>query len=256
MKLDTEHRMTVVRSIPDGHWLAIDETGRFSRSEPKYLQRITPSGVTPTLIFAGGGAPLAVAQDGALYYGSGESNGDPMFPGGLSLSRILPEGGQLPASEPLRDILRSWHDGVTGVAAGYDRSVYVATWTGVVKVGLDGAATVMAHPISVPECDPDPADHRPDNKLPYLRGLAVLPDGTVYAAATSCHALVKIGPHGDIRSVLKSERPWSPTGVAARDGDVYVLEYTNANGPATEGWRPRIRKLDRNGKVSLVVTVQ
>jgi hypothetical protein len=67
MKLDTKHEMTVVQKVPDGHWLTIDEAGHFSRSAPKYFQRITASGATPTLILAGGGAPLVVAGD-ALYY--------------------------------------------------------------------------------------------------------------------------------------------------------------------------------------------
>jgi hypothetical protein len=31
-----------------------------------------------------------------------------------------------------------------------------------------------------------------------------------------------------------------------------VLEYTNANGPATEGWFPRVRKIDKAGKVMMV----
>ena len=255
-KLDNHGSPSVVREIRDGHWLALDEAGHFSRSEPKYFQRITPAGATPTLIYAGGGAPLVVASDGALYYGSGESNGDPMFPGGLAVSRILPDGGQARFSDELARILHSWDDGVTGLAPGHDRSIYVATWTGVVKVTFDGAATIIKHPISVPECDVDPADHRPGNKLPYLRGLAVRPDGTVYAAATSCHAVIKIGAQGAVRTILKSERPWSPTGVAIFGDDVYVLEYTNANGPATEGWRPRIRKIDGEGHVSTVISIQ
>jgi hypothetical protein len=256
MMVDGNHEVSVVRKVTDGHWLALDEAGRFSRSTPKYFERITPDGAIPTLIFAGGGAPLVVASDGALYYASGESNGDPMFPGGLGLSRILPDGRQSAVSDSLREILRSWDDGITGVAAGYDGSVYAATWTGVVKIGFDGTATVVRHPISVPECDPDPADHKPENRLPYLRGIAALPDGTVYAAATSCHAVVRIGTAGAVTTVLKSERPWSPTGVAAHGGDLYVLEYTNANGPATEGWRPRIRRIDGQGHATTVVSLR
>jgi hypothetical protein len=255
LRLDSMHMLSEILKIPDGHWLAIDEAGSFSRSVPKYFQRITPPGAIPALIFAGGGAPIVVAGDGALYYGSGESNGDPMFPGGLDLSRILPDGRQQPASDRLRAILRDWDDGVTGLAAGQDRSVYVSTWTGVVKVGFDGSATVIAHPVSVPECDPDPADHKSGNRLPYLRGLTVLPNGTIYAAATSCHAVIRIGSRGDVRTVLKSERPWSPTGIASSGSELYVLEYTNANGPATEGWRPRVRKIDGRGRASTVVSV-
>jgi len=114
---------------------------------------------------------------------------------------------------------------------------------------------VVSHPINVPECDPDPADHKPGNKLPYLRGLAVLPDGVVFAAATSCHAVIRIDPKGDVRTVLKADRPWSPTGVAVHGDDLYVLEYTNANGPATEGWRPRVRRVDASGHVSIIASV-
>ena len=55
--------------------------------------------------------------------------------------------------------------------------------------------------------------------------------------------------------VLKAERSWSPTGVAVHAGDVYVLEYTNANGGAAEGWTRRVRKLARDGKVTTLATV-
>ena len=120
-----------------------------------------------------------MGSDGALYYSSGESNCDPLFPGALALSRIWPDGRQSSVSEQLKSILASWDDGVTGLASGPDQSVYAATWTGVVKIFFDGRAAIVKHPISVPQCDVDIADHRPNNKLPFLRGLTVLSDGTV-----------------------------------------------------------------------------
>ena len=52
---------------------------------------------------------------------------------------------------------------------------------------------------------------------------------------------------------LEAGRPWSPTGVAVHHGDVYILEYTNANGSPREGWRPRVRKLGRDGKVTTLM---
>ena len=121
---------------------------------------------------------------------------------------------------------------------------------------FDGTVSVISHPISVPGCDPDPADYKPGNRLPFLRGLAVLPSGTIYAAATSCHGTVRVDALGNVRTVLKAERPWSPTGVAVRGDDLYVLEYTNANGPATENWRPRVRKVDAAGRVSIIASVR
>jgi hypothetical protein len=33
------------------------------------------------------------------------------------------------------------------------------------------------------------------------------------------------------------------------------LEFSNANGPATEGWRPRVRKLGRDGKVATLASI-
>jgi sugar lactone lactonase YvrE len=146
-------------------------------------------------------------------------------------------------------------DGVNGLATGADGSVFVSTWNAVLKVNGDGAVTSVANPGVVKDCDMDPADHNPSNHSPHLRGLAVDERGTVYAAATSCHRLLKIAPDGKVEIVLKAERPWSPTGVALRGGDVYVLEYTNANGGANEGWLPRVRRLGRDGKVTTLVTI-
>jgi hypothetical protein len=49
-------------------------------------------------------------------------------------------------------------------------------------------------------------------------------DGTIYAAAVGCHRVLKISREGKVEVVLKAERLWSPTGVAVRGGNVYVLE--------------------------------
>ena len=87
-------------------------------------------------------------------------------------------------------------------------------------------------------------------KLPSLRGLAVDESGVVYAAGTGCHTVLKISPKGMVERVLKTERPWSPTGVAVHLVEVYVLEFTNGNGGHNEApWSPRVRKLGRDGKI-------
>jgi hypothetical protein len=73
---------------------------------------------------------------------------------------------------------------------------------------------------------------------------------------TDSRAPLKITADGKVESVLKAERPWSPTGVAIHGDDVYVLEYTNANGGPDEGWRPRVRRLGRDGKVTTLATIE
>ena len=110
-------------------------------------------------------------------------------------------------------------------------------------------------PIELKDCDVDYPDNNPNFPLPSLRGLAVDEHGAVFAACVGCHAVVKIMPDGKVETILKAERPWSPTGVAVHRGEVYILEYTNANGSLKEGWRPRVRKLGRDGKVTTLVTV-
>jgi hypothetical protein len=43
--------------------------------------------------------------------------------------------------------------------------------------------------------------------------------------------------------------------VAVHGNDVCVLEYSNANGPKSEGWRPRIRKRSANGSWKTIAEV-
>jgi hypothetical protein len=252
MKIDRQGKLQVIHEIKDGHWMALDAQGAFSSATPRYFQRITADSVKPALIYAGGGAPLVVNSDGNLYYASGDRDDRP---GGLALIQETPDGRRTPFSPALTKALHQIDDGVTGLASGPDGSLYVACWTAVFNVKMDGTVKRLAHPINVKGCDEDKADHKPANRLPLLRGLAVDPAGTMYAAATSCHCVIKITSDGAVETVLQAERPWSPTGVAIHGRDLYVLEYTNANGPATEGWRPRVRKLGPDGVVSTLVTM-
>jgi hypothetical protein len=61
---------------------------------------------------------------------------------------------------------------------------------------------------------------------------------------------VKCTTGGKVETVLKAEKPWSPTGVAVRGQDVFVLEYTNPD--KESGWVPRVRKLGSDGKVAVL----
>jgi sugar lactone lactonase YvrE len=223
---------------------------------PKEFQRITPEGAIPALIFANGGAPLVVGTDGDLYYGSNGSQLESFPPGALTVVRLSPRGQKDLLAPALKNKLAELKDGITGLASGADGSLYIATWNGIVELNADGSIAKIVHPVLVKDCDSDPADHNPANTgSPLLRGLGVDARGNVYVAATSCHRVLKITPDGQVTSILKSRRPWSPTGVAVSGKDIYVLEYTNANGPATEGWRPRVRKIAGDDQVTTLVTV-
>jgi sugar lactone lactonase YvrE len=248
-KIDPQGKLTYVHQSRGGHWLCLDADGSFSRSQPKHFERITSPGIKPALIFADGGSPIAVLRDGNLYYAS---NDETMTPGGLQVTRQSPNG-QISIFPP--DGKKTTEKlGITGLASGPDGSLYIASPSTVTKLKMDGTFTVIAHDIELKDCDVDYPDNNPQNPLPYLRGLAVDQDGTVFAAGSGCHAIVRISPNGKVEMILNVERPYSPTGVALHRGALYILEYTNANGSPNDGWLPRVRKLERDGKVLTLMT--
>jgi hypothetical protein len=250
-KIDAQGKLTKFHDKLGGHWMALDKNGSFARANVTPFKRITPFGEKPTLLVAEGGAPIAVNADGNLYYGLVREGREVT----RGLTRISPDGKRTLFAPELKSTLERLDQGVFGLATGPNGSLYVSSWDAIFKVNPDGTVATVVHPIVVKDCDADPADHKPTNRLPYLRGLAVDATGTVYAAATSCHRVLKIAPDGKVESILGAERPWSPTGVALHAGAVYVLEYTNANGGPDEGWSPRVRKLDRNGQVTTLATI-
>jgi sugar lactone lactonase YvrE len=250
-KLDTQGKVTYVHRSTGGHWLCLDRPGSFARTQPKHFLRVTADGHRPAIIFADGGAPIAVCADGNLYYGSGWGGGHEDEPGAATVSRLSPDGTVAAFVPQLKEVLAKARVGVTGLAAGPDGSLYVASAVGIYRVTMNRAVTTLVERPEVKECDANP----PPDGLPGFQGLDVTTNGTVYAAATGCSALVKISPAGSLTTVLTSERPWSPTAVAIHHGDLYVLEWTNPNNAPITGWRPRVRKLSRDGKLTTLITI-
>jgi len=248
-KIDPHGKLSYLGNTRGGHWMCLDPDGSFSRTQPKHFERITPDGVEPALIYADGGSPIAVLRDGLLYY---VSNNERMTPGGLQVTRQSPSGKLSIFPPDGRSTTEKV--GITGLAPGPDGSLYIAQPNAVLKLKMDGTFVTLATAIELKDCDVDYPDNNPQSLLPALRGLAVEADGTVFAAAVGCHAVIKITPAGKIETVLKAERPWSPTGVAVHGSDVYVLEYTNATGSSNDGWRPRVRKLTCDGEVTTLLT--
>jgi sugar lactone lactonase YvrE len=199
-----------------------------------------PSDSGPALVQADG-CPIVINKDGNLYYASR----------GLEITRLSPQGELTPLVPDLGATAKRL-GGIKGLAAGPDGSLYVAYPRAVQKITMDGKVTTIADPVVLGDCDKDVAASESE---PSLRGLAVDPRGVIYAAATGCRCVARITPEGRVRTILKAERPWSPTGVAARGEDVYVLEYTNPNSADRRDWLPRIRKLGRDGRVTTLATV-
>ena len=81
----------------------------------------------------------------------------------------------------------------------------------------------------------------------------------MYVAATGSRRVLRITPQGQVSTILESESPWQPTGVALHEGDAYVLEWREPEASRLEdrpAWLPRVRKIAQDGAVSTVATVE
>jgi hypothetical protein len=255
-KIDAEGKLTNIHSDTGGHWLALDPEAKFSTQLPRLFRRITPEGVKPALLFASGGGPLIVNRDGNLYYGSGFPGADDTTPGFHTLTRLAADGKRTLFAPGLKTRLADLNEGVMGVANGPDGSLFVSCPNAILKVKIDGTVTTVAHPIVVKDCEDDLAkdSHTRAFHPPYLRGLDVGDDGAIYAAVTGCRSVVRITPDGKVETILKAEKPWTPTGIAVRGKDVYVLEYVHSK--KQKEWVPRVRKLGPDGKVATLADLK
>lgn len=233
------------RDGPAFHWMALDATSRFSKTTWPAIpgSEIKSTGLNPTVILSSD-FPVAIGGDGAFYYPQVESGKPPQIirvttSGSRTVHRTLPP-------EPT-----TW---VNGLAAGPDGSLYYTHDRTLRKIDGLGAVTTIAANVKVPGCIAIPGIE--PVAQPYLRGLDVAADGTVYVAAAGCAAVLKITPAGRVTPILRTKSPYSPTAVAVANGEVYVLEYLHTASDNRREWLARVRKVTRDGKVVTLANVQ
>jgi hypothetical protein len=194
-----------------------------------------------------------VNQDGNLYYGSGFPGGNDVDPAGLTMTRLSLNGERTLFAPELKGTLAKLNEAVTGLAVGPGGTLFVACPNAIMKVKTNGEVSTFVHPVDVKDCDNvfGKESDSPFFHAPYLRGLDVTAEETVYAAVTGCRCVVKISGNGEIETVLKAEKPWTPTGVAIAGKDLFVLEYSHHD-EKPEKWAPRVRKLGADGKVTVL----
>ena len=247
-RIDAQGRLAQ-REGPAFHWLAIDAGGRFARTRlpSSPIAEMKAVGADPTLIVSSD-FPVTVGRDGALYYP------EPGSGGRLRIFRVAPSGARtvfatLPAateSGPLQ-----W---LNGIAAGPDGSIYYTESQAVRRVNPQGTLSTVASKVTVPGCVRPPGWEAPLGS--NLRGLAVAADGSVFVAVSGCGTVLKIEARGKISTILRADPPWSPTAVAVKGKDVYVLEYLHTPGDDRREWLPRVRKVSPGGAVVLVAAVE
>lgn len=241
-KIDAQGQLARI-SETKFHWLALDPNDRFAKTTLPSgaagdIERV---GANPALLLASD-YPIAIGQDGNLYYPSGGS-------GGLRIMRMLPSG-ETSALVTLPATSKGPLPHINGITGGADGSLYYTENKAIRRITAQGRISMVVANIA---CAGAPLI--PGNARPLLRGLAVDAHGVVYVAASGCGRVLKITPDGKVTTVIQIQSPWSPTAVALSGSDLYVLEYLHTVVESRREWLPRVRKITADGTATIIATI-
>ena len=233
----------VRREGPAFHWFALDPQSRFRKTRWASMPNAEfhSAGVNPTVVLSSD-FPVVIGADGKFYYPDG--TGDRVRIVAIDPSGARSVRATLP---PLRRAGQTitW---LNGLAFGPDGSLYYTEDRAIRKIDQRGRVSSVVTNLTVPNCAAIPGTEPATG--PYLRGLAVSADGSIYVAASGCGAVLRVDPKGRVSTVLRASTPWSPTAVAVAGREVYVLEYLHTASDNRQEWIPRVRKISSSGAVS------
>jgi len=233
------------REGPAFHFFAFDPESRFRNTPWPYIPGAEFRAVGGVVLSSD--FPVTIGRDGKFYYPDGSDRRQ------IRMVGIEPSGARsvLATLPPVHRGAETvtW---LNGLAAGPDGSLYYSEDRAIRKIDPGGRVTTVVENVAVPKCGSIPGLEGYTG--PYLRGLAVAGDGTIYVAAAACGALLRVDPAGRVSPVLWTSPPWSPTAVAVNGRDVYVLEYLHTASENRREWVPRVRKIAGDGKMSVIGT--
>lgn len=236
-----------------GHFLAIDRRSGFKHKDFAGISDVKVARIGPILL-VGFEYPMTFGSDGAFYFpqvaGKGRVRIMRMAAGEAAKPFAeLPPAHQIGNDGKPVDVEWIW-----GIAAGPDNSIYYTEQQAVRRVAADGTVTTIAENVVVPDCErPEGAKNAKSDTSLY--GLDVAADGTVYVAAPSCSAVLKIAPDGNITVAARSSDRWSPQGVTVAGDKLYILEYDYVDSDNRADWYPRVRRMDPDGSITILAQV-
>jgi hypothetical protein len=189
----------------------------------------------------------AVAADGTRYYARVDNNRRDIS----EIHRVRPGGEPEPfAGGPYGyadGTGRSAHFGPIGaLAVGPDGGLYVTDEAAIRLVSPSGEVRTIAR--GGPLLKSSLFARFFEGRFGKLMGLAVDGRGNVFAANYGGHSVVRVTPDGRVTLALLSEGVWSPSGVAIRGADLYVLEFGS-------GDSVRVRRFS-GGKASTLAIIR
>jgi len=147
---------------------------------------------------------------------------------------------------------RAKFSSVNGFAFGPDGNLYLTDGTSARKVTMDGQVSTLATKLDSRTAEDKPTLFGGSEGI--LAGLTVDSNGIVYVADAGNRRLLKIANDGKVTVVYRAAPPYSPNGVYATPaGDLYVMEVGFTLPSTWSG--PRVRKISRDGKNELLVTI-
>ena len=245
-KIDTRGALSHLSPLRN-HWLGMDPNDRFTQArlptDPGRDWVITAAGTNPTILISTD-FPLLVGADGNLYHPSARETN-------VRIMRTSPTGSTSAFVTLPRSVAGPALGWINGMASGPNGSIYYTEDNAVRRIDARGAVTTIA---TVTALEGRPATPGIEER-PYLRGLKVQADGTVYVADSADARVLKIAPEGKITNVLQLDSPWAPTDVAVFGDMVYVLEFSHTASDDRLEWMPRVRKIAADGKSTIIMTV-
>ncbi|MBA4184508.1 MAG: hypothetical protein H0X49_10935 [Acidobacteria bacterium] len=137
---------------------------------------------------------------------------------------------------------------ITDMAFGKDNTIYLTNDDKVRKIDRFGMVTTIYRN--------ETTNQKQNNPEPFSRlyGLDVDKENNVLAADFANNRLLKISSDGEISTFLKSEKDWSPIGVATFGDEVYVLEVRPYTASIHTG--NRVLKISSTGKSTVIANLE
>jgi sugar lactone lactonase YvrE len=264
-KIDAQGKLTVFRAGVSGrhiHELTIGDDGNLYGVDNSYesatqrsiaaLWKMTPDGTFSYVLAPTHNPPKAMTNwkdraGNSYYVGQSDNTGRGIFVlKRTSDGKVTTLAGNRKAGDEYRQVVLF---SVGGMAFDSEGTLYFTDNSNIRRVTMDGKMTMLAGNLAV---ENRAESSMPESPLTRLFGIAVDTQGTAFVADYGNRRILKVTSGGAVSTVMRAEPPWSPTGVALKDGDLYILEF-GFTPPST--YTPRVRKLSSDGRISMLATV-